>query len=234
MTSRLPKRRRREDPGFLSPVPSLVMSSCLGALLLLAVPARADVGSLMRRGNGLYSREDYEGALEAYEQAEVIEPDATAIHFNLGNTLYRLGRYPEAMRELELVMTDEHPRRRADAMYNIGNTFFESGQLDGAIRAYTAALVTNPDDRDAKQNLEFCLQKKREVEQQPDSSKQDEQQQRQQQQQQEQQQQGPQPRPDQMGPDQAERVLQALESREKDEQRKAHRADRRRNVEKDW
>jgi Ca-activated chloride channel family protein len=194
--------------------------------------AFADVGGLMRRGNGQYAREKYDEALESYQQAEVLEPDATAIHFNLGNTLHRLGRYQEAMAEYELVMTDEEPSRRADAMYNMGNTVFKAGQLDPAIRAYISALVINPEDRQAKENLEYVLKKKDEMEQQPDSSQQDQQQQQQPQQQEQQQQ--PQPRPDEMGQDQAERVLQAIEGKEKEEQKKARQQSRKRNVEQDW
>ena len=192
--------------------------------------AQADVGGLMRKGNGLYSRQKFEEALEAYQQAEVLEPDATAIHYNLGNALYRLGRFQEAVSEMELVLTDKDQKRRADAMYNMGNAVFKAGQLEPAIKAYTAALMMNPSDMDAKQNLEFCLKKLEEQQSQPqsDSSQQDQQQQQQQ----------PQPQPQQqqqqMSPDQAERVLQALEGKEKEEQEKAHQADQERKVEKDW
>ena len=206
---------------------------CLCVSLLLPVLARADVGGLMRRGNGLYAREKYDEALSFYQQAEVLEPDATAIHFNLGNTNYRLGDYENAARELELVLTDDNPTRRADAMYNIGNTAFKSGQIDPAIKSYITALVMNPDDRQAKENLEFCLKKKQEMEQQPDSSQQ--QQPDQQQQQDQQQQEQPQPeQQDQMSRDQAERVLQALDNKEKEQQEKARQAGGRRKVERDW
>ncbi len=183
--------------------------------------AQADVPGLMRRGNSLYARGKFDQALETYQQAEVLEPDATAIHFNLGNTLYRLGKYPEAVSELELVLTDRSVKRRADAMYNMGNTVFKAGQLDAAIKAYTSALVMNSLDRQAKENLEFCLKKKEELEQQPDSSQQQNQQQ-------------PQPQQDQMDRGQAERVLQALEGKEKEEQKKARRPKSKRKVEKDW
>jgi len=196
------------------------------ALCLLAVglsSALADVGGLMRRGNGLYARGKYDEALESYQQAEVLEPDATAIHFNLGNAQYRLGNYHEAARELELVMTDRNPVRRANALYNLGNVAFKSGQLDPAIQAYKAALLENPKDLQAKQNLEFCLKKQEEQEQQPDSSQQDQQQQQQ-----------PQPRPEAMDRDQAERVIQALENKEKEEQERQLEQGGRRKVEKDW
>ena len=186
--------------------------------LVLAAHA-ADVGGLMRQGNGLYNRGKYDEALSRYQMAEVLEPDATAIHFNLGNALFRLGRYQDAARELELVMIDKKPERRANAMYNTGNVAFKAGQLDPAIKAYTGALAINPNDKQAKQNLEFCLKKKQEQQDQPDSSKQK--------QQQNQQQQG-------MDKNQAERVVQAVEDKEKEQQKKQRQAGGKRKVEQDW
>ncbi|MFO7675710.1 MAG: tetratricopeptide repeat protein [bacterium] len=198
----------------------------LVVLGLAASPARADVGALMRRGNGLFARGRFDEALAAYQQAEVREPDATAIRFNAGNALHRLGRYDEALRELELVMTDRNQRRRADALYNIGNTLFRAGRLGPAINSYKAALLLNPDDRQAKQNLEYCLKKQEEQqnqEQPPDSSGQDQQQQQ------------PQPRPEpEMSQEEAERMMQALDNKERREQEKAQAPTRQKQVEKDW
>lgn len=198
--------------------------------VLGGAPARADVGGLMRKGNGLYARGKYEEALEVYQQAEVLEPDATAIRYNLGNTLYRLERYQEAVKELELAATDKNARRRAEALYNIGNALYRAGELEGAIRAYISALVMNPADRQAKENLEFCLKKRGEA--QRDSSRQEGQQKQSQPQQQPS---APKTEP-QMSREQAERVLEAVESKEKEEQKKKQQqlVRRRREVEKDW
>jgi len=181
----------------------------------------------MRQGNGLYNRGKYDEALSRYQMAEVLEPDVTAIHFNLGNALFRLGRYQDAARELELVMMDKKPERRANAMYNTGNVAFKAGQLDPAIKAFTGALAINPNDKQAKQNLEFCLKKKEEQQNQPDSSQQQQQQDQQQQQQQQQPQQG-------MDKNQAERIVQAVEDKEKEQQKKQRQAGGRKQVEQDW
>jgi Ca-activated chloride channel family protein len=194
----------------------------------------ADVGGLMRQGNGLYNRGEYDEALSRYQMAEVLEPDATAIHFNLGNALFRLGKYQEAARELELVMIDKKPERRANAMYNIGNVAFKAGQLDPAIKAYAGALAIDPNDKQAKQNLEFCLKKKQEQQNQPDSSQQKQQQNQQQQQDQQQQQQQRQQPEQGMDKNQAERIVQAVEDKEKEQQKKQRQAGGKRKVEQDW
>jgi Ca-activated chloride channel homolog len=204
----------------------------LGVLCVLAVNlAVADVGSLMRSGNSQYARGRYDTALSRYQMAEVLEPDASAIHYNLGNALFRLGRYQEAARELELALIDRKPLRRANATYNIGNVAFKAGRLDPAIQAYKQALVMNPRDKQAKQNLEFCLLRKQE--QKNDSSQQN----RQQNQQQQQQQQQNQPQMQQkqgMSKDQAERLVQAVENKERNQQREQQQKGGRRKVEQDW
>jgi tetratricopeptide (TPR) repeat protein len=196
--------------------------------------AAGDVGSLMRQGNSLYGRGKFDEALSRYGMAELLEPDATGIRFNKASALYRLGRYEDALRELELASIDKKPARRAAALYNTGNVLFKAGQLDGAIKAYTAALVVNPKDRQAKENLEYCLRKKEEQQQQQNQDQQ------QQQNQQQQSQQQPQPQPQQqqqqqgMSKDQAERVLQAVQNKEKDQQERTRQAGGRRQVERDW
>ncbi len=196
--------------------------------------ARADVGSLMRQGNSLYARGKYEEALARYGMAELLEPDASGIRFNKASALYRLGRYPEALRELELAALDRRPSRRAAALYNSGNVLFRAGQLDGAVRAYTAALLVNPKDRQAKQNLEYCLRKIQEQQnQQSQQNQQHQQQQQPQQHQQQQQQQQPQPRSG-MDKEQAERILQAVQNKEREQQKQQRRAGGRRQVERDW
>jgi tetratricopeptide (TPR) repeat protein len=209
--------------------------SVLCTFSFIIVAHAADVGGLMRQGNNLYNRGKHDEALSRYQMAEVLEPDATSIHFNLGNALFRLGRYQDAARELELVMIDKKPERRANAMYNMGNVAFKAGQLDPAIKAYAGALAINPNDRQAKQNLEFCLKKKQEQQNKPDSSKQNQQQNQHQQQNQQQQQQQQQPQPKQgMDKNQAERIVQAVENKEKEEQKKQRQAGGKKQVEQDW
>ena len=104
---------------------------------------------------------------------------------------------------------------RANSAYNLGNCQFRQQKLDEAITMYTQALLLRPDDLEAKQNLEYCWKLKAEQRQQPDSTRQQSQPQRQQQQQQQQAQSAPQAK-GAISPDQANRMLQALEGKEKE------------------
>jgi len=82
---------------------------------------------------------------------------------------------------------------------------------------YTQALLLRPDDLQAKQNLEYCWKQKAEQRQPPDSTRKQQRQQPQQQQRQQQSQpHQAQPQQGAISRDQADRMLQALQSREKE------------------
>jgi Ca-activated chloride channel homolog len=207
-------------------------------LLSLAINLYADIGSLMRRGNGLYHREKYEDALKAYQEAQVLEPDNPDIRFNIGSALYKLNKFSEAMPEWQLSLVSKNKKTKAAATYNMGNASFKGGQLEPAINFYKLSLGINPNDMQAKQNLEFALKIKEELkkQQKQDTSKQKQQQKQPQQQPQSQPQMQPKPQPQigEMSKEESERILEALKNKEKEAQEQTNRAKPKVNVEKDW
>ncbi len=198
--------------------------------------AFADIGSIMRKGNGQFRQEKYEDALKTYQEAQVLEPDNPDIRFNLGAVLYKLNKYNEAMPEWQLSLVSKNKKTKAAATYNMGNASFKGGQLEPAINFYKLSLGLNPNDMQAKQNLEFALKVKEEMEKQQkqDTSKQQQKQEQQQQQPQMQQQPQPQPQKGEMSKEEAQRILEALKNKEKDAQEKAKETKPKVNVEKDW
>ncbi|HXS82027.1 MAG TPA: VWA domain-containing protein [Methylomirabilota bacterium] len=197
--------------------------------LLAAAPARADVGSSMRRGLALEKAGKYADAAKAYQEALVLEPDNVRIRYNLGRVMYEQQQFPEAADHFQLGLLSKQKTVRAHALYNLANTHFKAGRLDDAIGAYSLALLQDPSDLEAKQNLELCWKIKQEMQQHPDTSKKPQQQQHQQPQQQQGQ---PQPQPQgqqaqaQPAPkgsipkEQADRMLQALQSKERENLKK--------------
>jgi len=202
---------------------------------ILAGSAYSDIGSLMRKGNGLYRRDKYEDAFKAYQEAQVLEPDNPDIRFNIGSALYKLNKFSEAMPEWQLSLVSKNKKTKAAGTYNMGNASFKSGQLEPAINFYKLSLGINPNDMPAKQNLEFALKVKEELkkQQKQDTSKQ-KQQQQQQQQLQPQMQPKPQSQKGEMSKDEAQQILDALKNKEKEAQEQAKRAKPKVDVEKDW
>lgn len=194
--------------------------------MLLAQFAFADVGSSMRKGNGLYRKGKHEEALHKYQEALVQEPDNPKIHYNIGRALYKLEAYDDAISEFQMGLLEKNKDFHADVFYNIGNCNFKKGQLDAAIESYTMSLLMDHKDKEAKQNLEFCLKIKEQLKNQPqpDSTDQDQQQQQQ-----------PQQQPQsEINREEAERILQALQNQEKENLEKSRQPETKARVDKDW
>lgn len=200
----------------------------LCAILIIVSVGWSDVGSDMRHGNYLEQKGEYEEALESYQKALVQEPDNPKIHYNIGRVLYRMGKYDEAVSEFQLGFLEKDRIFQSEVFYNIGNSQFKKMQLEGSIEAYKMSLLANPEDLQAKQNLEFCLKIKEQLENQPqnDSTKQ----------QQQPPDEEPRSEPDEneISKEQAERVLQAMENKEKENLERSRIQPEEGSVEKDW
>lgn len=194
------------------------------SLFVTANAAFADVGASMRQGNRQYEKGEYEEALQSYQEALVQEPDNPRIHYNIGRALYKMERYDEAISEFELGCLEKDKKFQANTFYNIGNCQYKKGQLGAAIDAYKTTLLLDHEDMSAKQNLEFCLKMKEQAQNQPQSDSTGQQQPQPQ----------PQPQQSEISKDEAERILQALQSRERENLEKAKEPEKPERVEKDW
>jgi Ca-activated chloride channel homolog len=145
------------------------------------------VTGLNKKGGKLYEEKRYESALEAYRAAQIRDPNQPRIRYNLGTSLYQIDQFQEAETELKNALErSETNDLKGRAWYNYGNTQYRLGRFDQAIEAYKKTLDIDPDDEDAKFNLEVLQKKKdafEEQQQQRDQQKEQEQSQQQQQQQ---------------------------------------------------
>jgi tetratricopeptide (TPR) repeat protein len=128
------------------------------SLTITLVGCGSTVASSNRQGNKLYSQSKYDEALSAYQKAQVEQPDLAELHYNVGNTLHRKEDYQGAAAETLQGLSKADSDLRARAYYNLGNSFYRQGQFAEAIAAYKEALKLNPDDQDAKHNLELAQQ----------------------------------------------------------------------------
>jgi Ca-activated chloride channel family protein len=70
--------------------------------------------------------------------------------------------YEEALGLFAKALDAEDAGLRHNARFNLGNTHFQMGNMDGAIKEYEAVLKEFPDDQEARENLELARQKKQE------------------------------------------------------------------------
>jgi tetratricopeptide (TPR) repeat protein len=241
----------------------------LGVIVVLAGPSHAvtlrdRMHGTISKGNDHYDEGEHQEALEKYLEAERIDSLHSVPHFNAGDALYRLGKFQEGARKFLNSSASPTDSIAAMSYYNLGNSMFRSGDLQGAAEAYKRSLLINPDDEDAKYNLEYAIRMMEQQDQQQDKKEQpedkqddelakekgqqdqqrdeqdkqqDEQSGQQQDRQQEQPQESqPQPQPGEISPEDLERILAAIEASDKDTQEEMLRkaAKRKRITGKDW
>jgi len=193
-------------------------------------------------GNKFFHQEKYDEANNKYRDALIDSPETPTINFNIGNTLYKKKKFEEALNDYEKSLGFDDILNQSKSYYNMGNALYRMEKLPESILAYTQALKLNPNDEDAKYNLEFVRAKlKEQAQNQPQNNQQQQQQQQQDQQQQgenqeqnkeeqqqeqqqeeqseQEEQQAEQQQPGEMSKEEAERILNALKEDEKDIQK---------------
>src|SRR2546430_15435071 len=95
----------------------------LAAVTLAAVSVGwLDPHATARDASRLYAAGKFDDAAGKYNEALVDQPDSPVLHFNLGDTLYRQGKFPEAVGALpQGPGGDADPTRTARGADNIGN-----------------------------------------------------------------------------------------------------------------
>jgi len=139
-----------------------VVTALLGVLAgLILVGCGAAAWQHVRAGNEAYAAERFEEALDEYRQAASAQPEDPAINYNIANALHRLSRLDEATASAEQARVfaeaaDDGAIAQL-ALYTLGNTSFRQSDLEAARDAYQGVLRIDPDDIDAKANLELVL-----------------------------------------------------------------------------
>ena len=126
-------------------------------LLTMGLTSTAQAGPL-QEGLDAYARGDYEKALGLLIEAQIQDPDRPPILYNLGNAYYKTGDFDSAYHLFNQVLGSQDENLKHKAQYNLGNTSFRRGELEEAIQHYAAALEIDPNDEQARQNIEFVKQ----------------------------------------------------------------------------
>ncbi len=112
----------------------------------------------VEKGVRAYERQKYDEALKHFIDAQIRAPEKPEISYNIGNAYYKLGRFDEAIKNYSAALKTEDQKLKEKTYYNMGNARFRQRRLEEAISNYQSALDIDPDDRQAKENLEFARQ----------------------------------------------------------------------------
>jgi tetratricopeptide (TPR) repeat protein len=74
--------------------------------------------------------------------------------FQAGNALYKNGNYKAAITSYESVLASK--KESSDLYFNLGNCYYKLNQVAPAVYHYEKALVLNPNNKEAANNLKFA------------------------------------------------------------------------------
>jgi tetratricopeptide (TPR) repeat protein len=188
----------------------------------------------IKKGNDAYKKNDYETATKKYgEVVQKNENNATA-QFNLGNALYKTEKKEDAVNAFEKANTTlVKPTEKSNALYNKGVVLQNNKKLEDCILSYKSALKLNPNNEDARHNLQLALKKQQQEKQKQDKDKKDKDKKEDKKDPKDDK---PKPQPSNLSQKQAEQRLQALLQKEKSLQDKLHKVNAAapNKQEKDW
>lgn len=123
-------------------------------LLLHAQEAEKNI----KKGNDLYEQQQFEQAAKEYQKIAEMDSSFSVAQFNLGNALYKSGKRDDANKTFkDLLKNEKDPIQSSKLNYNVGVILSSQHKLEASIEAYKKALLQNPDDKEARENLQKAL-----------------------------------------------------------------------------
>jgi Ca-activated chloride channel homolog len=146
----------------------------LFALLPFVGATAQTAATLISQGNEYYKQTQFDLAEKEYRKALQKDPDNSTAQYNLSNALQKQKRYDEAVQVLgKLYATAPNNHLKSAAAYNQGVGYTKQKSLEPSIESYKKALRLNPEDKEARENLQKALAelKKQQEEQQKQQQK---------------------------------------------------------------
>jgi len=133
-----------------------------------------------------YERGKFSKARSEFERLARQKPDDTRLRYNAGAAAFKDEDYDTALKHFNAGLSSPDLKLQEQSYYNLGNTHFRLGektedakskqqQWEQAIRQYETALKLDPNDADAKTNIEVVKKKLEELKQQQQQQQQNQQ-----------------------------------------------------------
>ena len=141
---------------------------CLVLMIGAPVWGEAPPHELVASANKALAKGAYDEALAGYEQAAKSLPDSPELAYNRGVTYYRKGELDKATEQFTKALLTRDLSLEAKVKFNLGNCAYADAlkkqsdlkvaleRLGLAIGHYKDAIEANPEDRDARANMEMA------------------------------------------------------------------------------
>ena len=136
--------------------------------ILIGIPMFAQQKqSLLREGTKLYSDSSYSQAEIKYRKALEKDQDYFKSSFNLADAVYKQERYEEASSLFNALKDNASSKDDLAKVYhNLGNSLAKENKYEKAINAYKNSLRINPTDDETRYNLALTKKNKQKQEEQ--------------------------------------------------------------------
>ena len=129
---------------------------------LNAVKAQESLNTLIFRGNRSFDKQKYGEATSTFSEAVKKNEKDFGAHYNLGNSLYKIKKYDEAIAEYQKAQKNTNNKdEKAASYYNEGNAHLQNGDGEKAVNAYKNALKYDPDNEAILKNLQIAKKKQK-------------------------------------------------------------------------
>lgn len=215
---------------------------------------------IIREGNEYYKENDFDNAVSKFQKAYEITPEQNGLLNNIAASQYRNGMFNESALSYENFLKMAGTKKdKADAFYNMGNSYLQAADYKNSIDSYRNALRLDPEHDKSRYNMAVAtkIQEQQQQQQQQDqeqgdgdnnqdqqeknddnNDKNDQNQDKQNDQNQDkEQEQKSQPKDNEMSREEMERFLESLQQQEKEVQEKVKKEKfktQQRIVEKEW
>lgn len=159
-----------------------IASIFIFTILLVSAAQAQNERKFVREGNRIFEKAladttkidttMFSQAETAYRKALDKKPDDLKWDFNLGDALYKQMKFDQSQAKFEQIAEKATDKaEKGNALYNAGNSLLMQQKLDESIEAYKEALRNNPSDLEAKYNLLYAMNLKKQQEQQQQQNK---------------------------------------------------------------
>jgi len=154
ISERRPMPRPRVPRGRPAPRRRVIGATTALLLLVVACGPQDPIADELDTANQVFAH-DPAGAVVRYRDLQAKRPTAPEISIDLGNALAAIGEHDRALVEYGRGIDTAKGTTRAIAFYDRATSLFRLGRILDARVAYVEALRNDPNDRDAKFNIEI-------------------------------------------------------------------------------
>jgi len=102
-----------------------------------------------------FEKENFTESEKEFSKNSINHPRDGRLHFNLGNSHYKNGKLEDAENDYNLALKDKDFSDKSSVYHNLGNVKFQQQDYKNAIKYFRNSLIENPENNDTRHNYEL-------------------------------------------------------------------------------